>query len=203
MPWCGAGCVSSWRGSKDIEVAGEAGDGERALLACQHLNPDVVLMDLVMPRVDGVEATRRIHAQFPYTPIIVLTSFEDQELIERAFQAGAMSYLLKDTPAKELGEAIRAAHAGRSTVAPAVTQKLIHAVAQPARPGHDLTERELDVLRYMCAGLSNAEIGERLIVSPNTVRHHVRNILAKLNVNNRTAAVAFALENNLIRQDGH
>ena len=186
--------------SRDIEVVGEAEDGERALLACQRLNPDVVLMDLVMPRMDGIEATRRIHAQFPDLPIIVLTSFEDQDLIQRAFQAGAMSYLLKDTPGKELGEAIRAAHAGRSTVAPSVTQKLIHAVAQPHMPGYDLTHRELDVLRCLCAGLSNAQIADRLTVSSNTVRHHVRNILSKLHVNNRTSAVAIALENNLVRE---
>jgi NarL family two-component system response regulator LiaR len=155
-------------------------------------------MDLAMPQMDGIEATRLLRQRHPGIRVIVLTSYQEEDLVERALQAGAISYLLKDIPAKELGDAIRAAYAGRSTLAPEVTQMLIHVVARPPRVGYDLTEREVEVLRLMTIGLSNAQIGERIMISRNTVRYHVRNILSKLHADNRTGAVALAMQHELV-----
>jgi NarL family two-component system response regulator LiaR len=182
----------------DIEVIGEADDGERALRLCEHLRPDVVLMDLLMPALDGIEATRMLRQRYPTLRVVALTSFFDEDLVQRALQAGAISYLLKDVGAKELGQAIRAAYAGRSILAPEVTERLIRAVTGPPKPGHDLSERELEVLSLLVLGLSNADIAARLTISRNTVRHHVRNILDKLDAANRTEAVALAVQLGLV-----
>jgi NarL family two-component system response regulator LiaR len=185
----------------DIEVIGEAHDGEGALRMCERYRPDVVLMDLKMPIMNGVEATRLIRQRYPDTSVIALTSFHEDELILRALQAGAISYLLKDIPADELGDAIRAAHAGHPTLAPEVTQKLVQAIAGPPKLGHDLTERELEVLHLLAMGLSNAAIAAQLSLSRNTVRHHVRSILLKLDASNRTEAVVLALQHGLVHDD--
>lgn len=185
-------------GFDDLELAGEAEDGEEALRLCDQIHPDVILMDMVMPGMDGATATQAIRQRHPQVQVIALTSFKEQDLVQRALQAGAIGYLLKDVQALELAEAIRAAHAGRPTLSPEATQALIQAATQPPQPGHDLTEREREVLALMVKGLSNNEIAERLIVSISTVKYHVSGILSKLGAANRAEAVAMALQHHLV-----
>ncbi len=173
---------------KDLELAGEAASGEEALQMCEQLDPDVILMDLVMPEMDGPTATRLIKAVRPDSQVIVLTSFGQEDLVKAALQAGAISYLLKNITADALAEAIRAAYAGRSTLAPEAARALIKAATQPPQVGHDLTSREREVLSLIVKGLSNIEIGEHLGVSPATVKNHLNSIFSKLQVTNRTEA---------------
>jgi NarL family two-component system response regulator LiaR len=182
----------------DLELAGEAAGGQAAITLCAELQPDVVLMDMVMPEMDGATATRLIRSKSPTTQVLALTSFKEEVLVQSALQAGAIGYLLKDVSADELAQAIRAAHAGRSTLSPEAAQALVHATSQPAGPGIDLTERELEVLALMVEGLNNTQIAARLTVSPSTVKSHVSNILAKLGVASRTEAVTLALRNRLV-----
>lgn len=182
----------------DLALVGEAAGGPQALQLCQELAVDVVLMDLVMPEMNGAEATQRIRSQCPQTQVIALTSFKEEDLIQSALKAGAISYLLKNVSADELAEAIRAAHAGRPTLAPEATQALIHAATRPAQPAYELTDRELQVLSLMAEGLNNPQIAERLVVSRSTVKFHVSNLLSKLGVNSRTEAVALAIHENLV-----
>ena len=182
----------------DLELAGEAASGDAAIQLCARILPDVVLMDMLMPDMDGATATRVIRQQFPKVQVIALTSFKDEGLVQNALQAGAIGYLLKDVSADELAQAIRAAHAGRATLAPEAAQALVHAATQPPAPGHDLTERERAVLALMVEGLNNTEIAERLVVSPSTIKSHVSNILSKLGVTSRTEAVALAVRHRLI-----
>lgn len=182
----------------DLELAGEAADGGEAVQLCAQVNPDVVLMDLIMPGMDGATATRTIRQQFPEVQVLALTSFKEEELVQNVLQAGAIGYLLKDVSADELAEAIRAAHAGRATLAPEAAQALVHAAAQPPAPGYDLTERERAVLALLVEGLNNRQIAERLYVSPSTIKSHVSNILSKLGVTSRTEAAALALRHRLI-----
>jgi NarL family two-component system response regulator LiaR len=155
-------------------------------------------MDMKLPELDGVAATRAIKARFPRVQVVALTSFREEGMVQRALQAGALSYLLKNATAAELAAAIRAAHAGRPTLAPEATQDLIHAAARPATPGHDLTSREREVLALMVQGLNNNAIAERLVVSLSTVKTHVSNVLTKLGVTSRTEAVALAVEHKLV-----
>jgi NarL family two-component system response regulator LiaR len=183
----------------DLQLVGEAADGETAIQLCASLLPDVVLMDLVMPEMDGVITTRAIRQNFPTVQVIVLTSFKEEELVQNALQAGAIGYLLKDVSAETLAGAIREAHAGRSTFSPQAAQALIHAATRPPTPGNDLTEREHDVLILMVEGLNNTEIAVQLGVSPSTIKSHVSHILAKLNVDGRTEAVALAVRHGLVR----
>jgi len=182
----------------DIEVVGEAANGEQALRLCAELHPDVVLMDMIMPQMDGFTAMQHLRQRHPDIRVIALTSFLEGEFVQRALQAGASGYLLKDVQAHELAEAIRAAKGGRSTPAPEATQALIQAMAQPAQRGEPLSEREREVLICMARGLSNGEIAAQLTISTHTVRHHVRNILAKLEVTNRTEAVHVAMQRGLV-----
>lgn len=182
----------------DLQLVGEAATGEAAIQLCGRLMPDVVLMDLALPGMDGVEATRAIHRQFPAVRVIALTSFNEEGVVQNVLRAGAISYLLKDVSAEELARAIRAAHDGRSTLSPAAAQALIHATTQPAALGHDLTARERAVLTLMVAGLNNIEIAAELGVSPSTIKSHVSHILAKLDVSGRTEAVALAVRYHLV-----
>jgi len=183
---------------EDFKLVGEAENGRTAVQLCAEVLPDVVLMDMAMPDMDGVTATRLIRQQFPQVRVIALTSFKEGKLIRDALEAGAIGYMLKDASAEELAQAIRAAHAGRATLSPEATQALVHAASQPLEPGLDLTEREREVLLLMIEGLNNTQIAGRLTVSPSTVKSHVSNILSKLGVASRTEAVTLALRNRIV-----
>jgi NarL family two-component system response regulator LiaR len=182
----------------DLELVGEAASGEEAVRLCRQCRPDVVIMDLIMPGIDGAEATRAIRQACPNVQVIALTSFKEEDLVQRALQAGAIGYLLKNVTSAELADAIRKAHQGRPTLAPEAAQALIRTAVQPPPLGHDLTAREREVLALMCEGLSNPEIAERIIVTKSTVKFHVSSILSKLQAATRTEAVALALQNRLV-----
>jgi NarL family two-component system response regulator LiaR len=183
----------------DMELVGEASSGERALSMCVQAKPDVVLMDLVLSGMDGATATRMMRDKCPEIQVIALTSFKEQDLVQGALKAGAIGYLLKDVSADELANAIRAAYAGKPTLAPEAAQALIQATRMPAEKiGFDLTEREREVLTLMAQGLNNNEIAERLVVSKSTAKFHVSSILSKLGSASRTEAVAIALQNHLV-----
>ncbi len=182
----------------DMELVGEASSGEDAVLLCERVCPDVVLMDLVMPGMGGAKATQAIRQRCPSVQVIALTSFKEQELVQGALQAGAIGYLLKNVSAEELAEAIRSAHIGRPTLAVEAAQVLIQASRNPAASTVDLTEREREVLGLLVNGLNNNQIADRLVVSRSTVKFHVSSILAKLGVSSRTEAVALALKNHLV-----
>jgi NarL family two-component system response regulator LiaR len=181
----------------DLEHVGDATGGAEAVSKCLSLRPDVVLMDLVMPDVDGAEATRRIKEACPEVQVIALTSYKEDDLVQGALKAGALSYLLKNVTADELADAIRKAHAGRPTLAPEAAQVLIKAATEPAQE-EGLTSRELEILRLMVHGDSNPEIAEKLFVSRSTVKFHVSNILMKLGTATRTEAVAVAVQRKLV-----
>ncbi len=184
----------------DLELVGEASDGTEAVRLCAAVQPDVVLMDLIMPEMDGATATREIRMRFPDVQVLALTSFKEDDLVQGALEAGAIGYLLKNISTDELANAIRSAHAGRPTLAPEAAQALIQNATrrQDHEPGDDLTEREREVLRLMVEGLNNSAIAERLVVSRSTVKFHVSNILSKLHASSRTEAVAYALQRNLV-----
>lgn len=183
----------------DLELAGEASNGEEALHLCEQLRPEVVLMDLKMPKLDGVAATRAIKSRYPHIQVIALTSFQEKELVQEAIRAGAISYLLKNVSADDLAEAIRAASAGRSVLDPQALQALVQDVS-PATPdlGHDLTAREREVLALLVQGLTNPAIADRLVVSRATVKAHVSSILAKLDASTRAEAIRLALQHQLV-----
>lgn len=182
----------------DLEHVGDASGGAEAVGKCISLRPDVVLMDLVMPEVDGAEATRRIKEACPEVQVIALTSFKEDDLVQGALKAGALSYLLKNVTADELASAIRAAYAGRPTLAPEAAEVLIKAATEsPVEDG--LTRRELEILKLMVAGDSNPDIAVRLFVSRSTIKFHVSNILMKLGATTRTEAVAIALQRKLVQ----
>jgi NarL family two-component system response regulator LiaR len=184
----------------DLELVGEVSNGEEALALCAQTQPNVILMDMVMPGLDGAETTRLIRQRYPQVQIIALTSFQEDDLVERALKSGAIGYLLKNVSANELAAAIRAAYTGRPTVAPEVTEVLVKATRQEDKPGHDLTEREQEVLALLVEGLANAEIAERLVISQATVKYHVRGILSKLNAASRAEAVSLAWQHNLVKR---
>ena len=182
----------------DLELVGEAENGEEAIQLCAKVVPDVILMDIVMPVMDGSTAIRIIRQQYPQAQVIALTSFVEGKLINNALEAGAIGYLLKNVLADDLARAIRAAHSGRATLSPEAAQVLVEAVNHAPAPGLDLTEREREVLSLMVEGLNNTQIAGRLAVSPSTIKSHVSNILSKLRAESRTEAVTLALRNRII-----
>jgi NarL family two-component system response regulator LiaR len=183
----------------DIQVIGEARDGQEGVTRAQELQPDVVLMDLVMPRMDGVEATAAIKQQQPEAHVIVLTSFVDDDRVVPAIKAGATSYLLKDVAAADLARAIRGARAGQAQLHPEVARRLMQTVTTPRKleAATQLTDREREVLRLLAEGRSNKEIARSLVVSERTVKGHVSNILGKLGLQDRTQAALYAVRHGL------
>lgn len=183
----------------DIELVGEAHDGEEALRLCDALRPDVVLMDMVMPGMDGAATTRAIKQRHPQVQVVILSSFADSDLVSKATQAGAAAYLLKGATRQELAEAIRSAHAGVQLLgisAPATTGQTVRP-AQP-EPSGDLSERQREVLALVAQGLSNKEIAVRLVLSPYTVRFHISEILEKIGASTRAEAAAIAIQRHLL-----
>jgi NarL family two-component system response regulator LiaR len=188
----------------DIEVVGEAGDGAEAAVQAQALHPDVILMDLVMPKVDGIEATRRILAQQPGMRILVLTSFAADDKVFPAIKAGALGYLLKDSGPEELVQAIHQVYRGEPSLEPSIARKVLLELSQPPKTpltAEPLTEREVDVLRLVAQGRSNRDIAEELVITEMTVRTHVSNILGKLHLASRTQAALYALREGLASLD--
>ncbi len=183
--------------NKDMQLVAEASDGAEAIQMASLHQPDVILMDLMMPGMDGVTATRLIHEKYPNVHVIALTSFQEDTLIQGALEAGATGYLVKNVSARELAQAIRSAHQGKMTLSPEAAEALVHARTQAKESDH-LTEREREVLKLMVEGLNNAQIAERLVVSLSTVKYHIGNILMKLQVDNRVAAVTVAMQNKLV-----
>jgi two-component system, NarL family, response regulator LiaR len=186
---------------EDIELSGEAGDGFEAVARAEELLPDVVLMDLVMPELDGIEAIRRIRSTSPATKVIVLTTFAEDDKLFPAIKAGAAGYLLKDVEPRELAEAIRRVHRGEALLHPKVAGRLMREFAEESDMEEALTERELDVLRLIARGLPNKEIARELVVSEKTVKTHVSNILAKLHLADRTQAALYAVRRRLVEPD--
>lgn len=183
----------------DLEFVGEAGGGLEAVRKCPEIKPDVILMDLVMPEVDGSEATRLIREACPHVQVIALTSYKEEELVQGALKAGAIGYLLKNVTTEELAKAIRAAHAGRPTLAPEAAEVLIRAATNKEEADPGLTDRELEILKLMVDGLSNPDIAKKLFVSRSTVKFHVSNILMKLGAASRTEAVSMAIHGKLVK----
>ena len=184
----------------ELEVVGEAADGLEAVELAHELKPDVILMDLLMPRMDGIAATAVIRRELPDTEVIALTSVLEDEKVIGAIKAGAIGYLLKDTQANELCQAIKAAAAGQVQLSPLAAARLLREVRAPESP-EPLTERETDVLRLLAQGQSNKEIAQTLIIGEKTVKTHVSNILAKLSVPSRTQAALFAVRIGLVALD--
>ena len=182
----------------DVELVAETDDGQDAIRLCQQARPDVVLMDLMMPGMHGVEITRALREQYPHGQILVLSSFLDMDLVRRAMQAGAIGYLLKGVSNEELVEAIRAAHDGRPVLVKEAMVALVEAATPAPRLGDDLSDREREVLALLAQGLSNKAIAERLFLSVATVKYHVRLLLSKLGARSRAEAVALAWQHNLI-----
>jgi two-component system, NarL family, response regulator LiaR len=184
---------------KDLELVGEASNGQEAVELVRQLRPDIVLMDMVMPKMTGVEATKAIKAAYPETKVIALTSFTDDEnLVHAALAAGASGYFFKNVGVDELSNAVHRIYKGEIALTPEATQLLVKATITPQQPEIEFTEREKDIIRLMIEGLNNREIGEKLYISRATAKFHVSSILSKLSVSSRTEAVAVIVQNHLI-----
>ncbi len=193
-----SGLATFLRAYDDLELVGEAKNGLEALNLCRKVQPDVILMDLMMPEMDGIAATRAILAAYPQIKIVAMTSFEEEKLVQGVLAAGAISYLLKNVTSDELANAIRAAFSGRSTLAPEAARALIQATRPPKQPLVDLTEREREVLQLVVQGQSNQQIADAMFISLATVKAHISNILSKLAVSSRAEAIAYAIKNKLV-----
>ena len=189
----------------DLSVVGEAGSGEEAIKLAAQLIPDVILMDLIMPSMDGVEATRRVKQVSPRSQIVVLTSYHEDEHIFPALKAGALSYILKDVSAEELAAAVRKAAAGEAVLHPRVAARVIKELqgrrAEAPNPFTELSERELEVLKLIADGMSNAGMAEKLVLSEKTIKGHVSNILSKLHLVDRTQAAVYAWREGVVRKE--
>ena len=191
------GLAAYFKTHPDLILVGEASDGLEALEVCQSQHPDVILMDLIMPGMGGIEATRRIRELHPDIQVIALTSFQDKDLVQEAIQVGAISYLLKNVSGDDLADAVRSAKAGHGTLSPEVTRDFIMSAQKP-KLGNDLTPREREVLALLVEGLTNPEIAERLSISRATATAHVSHILSKLGVSNRAEAIVLAVRSKLV-----
>jgi len=193
-----SGLATFLRAYEDLELVGEATNGQEAVRLCRQVNPDVILMDLMMPEMDGIAATRAILAEYPDIKIIAMTSFEDEQLVHGVLAAGAISYLLKNVASEELSKAIRDAASGRSTLAPEAARVLVQSTRPTTQPSSGLTEREREVLNLVVQGHSNQQIADALVVSLATVKAHISSILSKLGVSSRTEAIAYAIKHKLV-----
>ena len=193
-----SGLATFLKAYDDLELVGEARNGREAVDLCRQKKPDVILMDLMMPEMDGIAATRAILAETPEIKIIAITSFEDEQLVQGVLAAGAISYLLKNVTSDELVRAIRDAVSGRSTLSPEAASALVHATRPTKQPSYDLTEREKEVLNLVVQGHSNQQIAEALVISVATVKAHISSILSKLGVSSRAEAISFAIKNKLV-----
>lgn len=193
------GLISFLKNKPELELVGEARDGREAIEYCERLQPDVILMDLIMPELGGVAATHTIHQRWPHVQVIALTSFQEKALVQDALQAGAMGYLLKNVSGDELAEAIRQAHGGRPTLAPEAVQALVQPPSEAETMAANLTRREEEVLALLVKGMSNPEIADRLFISRATVKVHISSILSKLGVASRGEAISLAIQNKLVR----
>lgn len=183
----------------DMEVVGEAESGEKGVELALQLRPDIILMDLVMEPMDGIEATKQIISAWPEAKIMIVTSFLDDDKVYPAIEAGAVSYMLKTSKASEIANAIRATFHGQSVFEPEVTGKMMNSMRKPSLPHEQLTSREMEVLLLIAQGKTNQEIAEELFISLKTVKVHVSNILAKLDVQDRTQAVIYAFKHGLVK----
>ena len=195
------GITGFLRAFDDLELVGEARDGQEAVSMCGSFQPDVILMDIVMPTMNGMEATQQIRDKYPHVKVVILTTFSDEDSVQQALEAGAVSYLLKNASIHEMSGAIRAAYAGKSVLAPEAAQALIKSRIRPPEPNYNLKERELEVLALMVKGMNNPQIAAQLYLSRSTIKFHVSAILSKLGVESRTEAVALAVERGLVSRD--
>jgi len=193
-----SGLATFLRAYDDLELVGEAKNGLEALELCHKTKPDVILMDLMMPEMDGIAATRSILADYPDIKIIAMTSFEEEELVQGVLAAGAISYLLKNISSDELAKAIRDAASGKSTLSPEAARVLVQATRPTKQPLFDLTEREMEVLKLVVQGKNNQQIADELVISLATVKAHISSILSKLQVSSRAEATAYAIKHKIV-----
>jgi NarL family two-component system response regulator LiaR len=193
-----SGLATFLRAYEDLQLVSEAKNGLEAVNLCREKKPDVILMDLMMPEMDGIAATRAILEEYPEIKIIAMTSFDEEELVHGVLAAGAISYLLKNVTSDELAKAIRDAVSGRSTLSPEAARVLVQATRPTEQPWLELTEREMEVLNLVVQGQSNQQIAEALVISLATVKAHVSNILSKLQVSSRAEAIAYAIKHKIV-----
>ena len=193
-----SGLATFLRAYNDLELVAEAKNGKEAVRLCREKKPDVILMDLMMPEMDGIAATRAILADCPEIKIIAMTSFEDEQLVQGVLAAGAISYLIKNVTADELAKAIRDAASGRSTLSPEAARVLVQATRPVKHPLFDLTEREREVLNLVVQGNSNQQIADAMVITVATVKAHISNILSKLQVSSRAEAIAYAIKHKIV-----